>query len=349
METTRRHFLKVAGLAGAGLATLGLAACATPSKGQNGDAGSGGTSSTDTHSTTTGNAGGMTWQEMDAHHEAGIKAFPAPTEGKGAQPLEPRIENGVKVFELTCKKVQWEVEPGKKVEAWTYNGTVPGPLIRVTEGDRVRVIVKNELDESTAVHWHGVLVENSQDGVPFLTQPPIRPGETYVYEWTAANPGTHMYHSHHNSTKQNGMGLFGPLIIDPKDPGEQNRYNAQKEYLMFLSDGPLGYLLNGKSFPATEPIVAKKGERVRIRMINNGFLYHPMHLHGLTMTVVEKDGYPLPTPFRCDNLSVAPGDRWDVIVEATNPGKWAFHCHVLTHAESEMGMFGLVTVFIVEE
>lgn len=346
MESTRRHFLKVAGLAGAGLATLGLAGCATPAKET---AANQTTGPADPHAAAAAGGESATKLDIDAAHEAGVKAFPAATEGKGAQLLEPRVENGVKVYELTVRKVQWEIEPGKRVEAWTYNGTVPGPLIRVTEGDRVRVIVRNELDESTAVHWHGILLEKSQDGVPYVTQPPIKPGETYTYEFTAANAGTHMYHSHHNSTKQNSMGLFGPLIVDPRDPAEQNRYQTQSEALMFISDGALGYLINGKSFFATEPIVAKKGERVRIRMINNGSMYHPMHLHGLTMNVVEKDGYPLPMPWRCDNLSLAPGDRWDVVVEATAPGAWAFHCHVLPHAESEHGMFGLVTVFLVQE
>jgi FtsP/CotA-like multicopper oxidase with cupredoxin domain len=283
---------------------------------------------------------------MDAMHEKGIKAFPAKTEGRGNIPLEPRIEKGVKIFELTARKAQWEVTPGQKVEAWTYNGMVPGPLIRVREGDRVRVIVKNDLPESTAVHFHGLEVPNGQDGVPFITQPPIKPGETYTYEFTAPNSGSHMYHSHHNSTKQVSLGLLGAFLIDPKNRASDP--HSDLDHVLILNDGLGGYTLNGKGFPATEPLVAKLGQTVRIRFMNEGMMIHPMHLHGMHMTVITKDGWPLPAPYRCDTLNIAPGERWDVLVKCTNPGTWAFHCHILPHAESETGMFGMVTALIVK-
>jgi manganese oxidase len=284
--------------------------------------------------------------DMDAMHEAGVKAFPAKTEGKGNQLLEPRIENGVKIYDIVVRKIQWEVEVGKKVEAWAYNGQVPGPQIRVKEGDRVRMIVKNELAESTSVHFHGVEVPNAMDGVPFITQPPIKPGQTFTYEFTAPNPGSHMYHSHHNAAKQVGMGLLGAFIIEPKS--KRAIENVDIDYVMVINDGYHGYTLNGKGFPATEPIVAKLGDKVRIRFMNEGMIIHPMHLHGMHMTVIDKDGWPLPAPYRCDTLNVAPGERWDVVVNCTNPGVWAFHCHILPHAESEHGMFGMVTALIVQ-
>jgi FtsP/CotA-like multicopper oxidase with cupredoxin domain len=283
--------------------------------------------------------------QMDKLHEAGVKAFPAKTEGKGNQLLQPRVQNGVRVYELTCRKVQWEVEVGKRVEAWSYNGVVPGPQIRVKEGDRVRVIVKNELDESTSVHFHGVELPNNQDGVPFITQPPIKPGQTYTYEFTAPNPGSHMYHSHHNAAKQVGMGLLGAFIIEPKR--KRAIENVDVDYVMILNDGYHGYTVNGKGFPATEPIVARLGQKVRIRFMNEGMMIHPMHLHGMHMTVIDKDGWPQPAPWKCDTLNVAPGERWDVIVNCTSPGVWAFHCHILPHAESQHGMFGMVTALIV--
>jgi FtsP/CotA-like multicopper oxidase with cupredoxin domain len=286
--------------------------------------------------------------EMDRMHEAGVKAFPAPTQGKGNQPIEPRLENGVKVFELTASVMQWETEPGKFVEAWAYNEQVPGPQIRVKEGDRVRIHVTNNLHESHAVHWHGLEVPFDQDGVPFITQPPIKPGETYTYEFTVPNSGSHMYHSHYNAAEQVMKGLLGAFIVEPKNPKPYER-NIDVDYVMILNDGFHGYTINGKGFPATEPIVAKKGQRVRIRYMNEGMMIHPMHLHGMHMTVIEKDGWPQPMPWKCDTLNVAPGERWDVIVECTNPGTWAFHCHVLTHAESAHGMFGMVTALIVEE
>lgn len=287
-------------------------------------------------------------KEIDDMHAAGIKAFPAKTEGEGNKLLSYTMDGNTKVFKLNVSKIQWETSPGKKVDAYAYNGMVPGPLLRVTEGDRVRVVVKNEMDESTAVHWHGLLVDNKSDGVPFITQDPIRSGETYTYEFTAVNPGTHMYHSHHNAVAQVTGGLLGALIVDPKDKAELTRYKEDVDVVMVLNDGLLGFTLNGKEFPATAPIAVKQGQRVRIRYMNEGQIIHPMHLHGLTMLVVEKDGYALPQPYKVDTLNVAPGERFDVIVEANNPGVWAFHCHILSHAESEHGMHGMVTAFIVE-
>jgi FtsP/CotA-like multicopper oxidase with cupredoxin domain len=283
---------------------------------------------------------------MDAMHEAGVKAFPAATEGKGNQLLSPRLEGGVKIYELTASEIQWEVEPGKRVKAWAYNGQVPGPQIRVRQGDRVRVVLKNELPESTVIHFHGVEVPNDQDGVPYITQPPIKPGETYAYEFTVPNAGSHMYHSHHNAAIQVMLGLLGAFIVEPKRPSKMEQ--ADVDYVMILNDGPHGYTLNGKAFPATEPVVATRGQRLRIRFMNEGMMIHPMHLHGIHMTVIAKDGWDQPAPWKCDTLNVAPGERWDVIVNCNNPGTWAFHCHILTHAESQHGMFGMVTVLIVK-
>ncbi len=285
-------------------------------------------------------------EEMDRMHEAGVKAFPAKTVGKGNQLMQPRMQNGVKVFELTAKKIRWETMPGQTVEAWVYNDQLPGPQIRVREGDRVRLIVKNELPESTAVHFHGLEVPNDQDGVPFITQPPIKSGQTYTYEFTAPNPGSHMYHSHHNAAKQVGLGLLGAFIIEPKHPLPIEK--AEIDYVLIMNDGAHGYTFNGKSFPATEPLVAKVGQKVRIRLMNEGMMIHPMHLHGMHMTVIAKDGWAQPAPWKCDTLNVAPGERWDVIVNCNNRGTWAFHCHILPHAESAHGMFGMVTALIVK-
>jgi FtsP/CotA-like multicopper oxidase with cupredoxin domain len=353
-RANRRNFLKTTALSA--LAAGALTACKAPAaaavtKKQNGVA----TGNDSNHSggTTAAHPAAVSAaskaEEMDRMHEAGIKAFPDPTTGKGNQILAPRVENGVKVYDLTCSKVKWEVSRGKFVDAWTYNGVVPGPQIRVREGDRVRVNVKNELDESTAVHFHGLELPNDQDGVPFITQPPIRPGESYTYEFTipAGNYGSHMYHSHHNAAKQVGLGLLGAFIVEPRRPKSIEKVDI--DYTMILNDGAHGYTLNGKGFPATEPIVAKLGQRVRIRFMNEGMMIHPMHLHGMHMTVIAKDGWDQPAPWKCDTLNIAPGERWDVIVNCTNPGTWAFHCHVLPHAESEHGMFGMVTALVVQK
>ena len=260
--------------------------------------------------------------------------------------MAPRIERGVKCYDLTAREIQWEVEPGRRVKAWAYNEQVPGPQIRVREGDRVRITLRNELPESTAIHFHGLEVPMDQDGVPFITQPPIKPGASYTYEFTVPNAGSHMYHSHHNAAKQVLLGLLGAFIVEPKQAKAIER--ADVDHVMILNDGPHGYTLNGKGFPATEPVVAKKGQRLRIRYMNEGLMIHPMHLHGMHMTVIAKDGWDVPMPWKCDTLNIAPGERWDVIVECNNPGTWAFHCHILSHAESDHGMFGMVTVLIVK-
>ncbi|MEK7277616.1 MAG: multicopper oxidase domain-containing protein, partial [Chloroflexota bacterium] len=240
----------------------------------------------------------------------------------------------------------WEVSPGQSVAAMMYNGLVPGPEIRVTEGDKVRVVCKNEMTQSTSIHFHGVLVPNSMDGVPFITQGPIKTGETFTYEFTARNPGSHMYHSHHNAAEQVTKGLMGAFIIEPK--GASAEQAADAEYTMVLNDSGIGLTINGKSFPYTQPMVAKLGQTIRVRHMNEGLLIHPMHLHGLPQTVFSKDGWPLTQPYKCDTLNVAPGERYDVLVTCDEPGVWAYHCHILTHVESAHGMFGMVTALIVQ-
>jgi len=286
-------------------------------------------------------------ETMDAMHEKGIKAFPAKTAHYGNQPLEPKLVNGVKVFELTATEMKWETAPGQMVSAMAYNGQVPGPQIRVREGDRVRVVLKNQLTQSTAIHFHGLELPVAMDGVPFITQPPVKPGESYTYEFTVPNAGSHMYHSHHNAAVQVGLGLLGAFIVEPKNKSKEPK--VDQDVVFILNDGAHGYTFNGKSFPATQPIVAKLGQKIRIRYMNEGMMIHPMHLHGMHQTVIAKDGWDQPAPWKCDTLNIAPGERWDVIVNCNNPGTWAFHCHILPHAESDHGMFGMVTALVVQK
>lgn len=346
-KTSRRRFLRDGGVVAlvAGVACKGgSTAAAAPPASQAKSGQTGGTMGP--HDTSAGASALANADAMDAMHEKGIKAFPAKTAGKGNQILPPKMDKGVKVFEITAKKIQWETEPGRLVEAWAYNDQVPGPQIRVREGDKVRVVLHNELPESTAVHFHGLELPNAMDGVPFITQPPVKPGQSFTYEFVAPNPGSHMYHSHHDSAKQVGLGLLGAFIIEPKEKTPYD--NADVDEVLILNDGVHGYTFNGKSFPATQPLVANLGQKLRIRFMNEGMMIHPMHLHGMHMTVIAKDGWPVPAPWKCDTLNVAPGERWDVIVNCNNPGTWAFHCHILPHAESEHGMFGMVTALVVK-
>jgi FtsP/CotA-like multicopper oxidase with cupredoxin domain len=279
--------------------------------------------------------------EMDRMHEAGIKAFPAKTAALGGQVLEPRLDGGVKVFELTATEIKWEVSPGQFVDGMAYNGQIPGPELHARTGDRVRVVLHNQLPQSTAIHFHGLLVPNDMDGVPFITQPPVKPGQSFTYEFTVKDgPGTYMYHSHHNATEQVTRGLLGAFVVDPP----ARTWDVAQT--MIMGDGPLGYTINGKGFPATQPIMAKLGQKVLVRFLNAGQLAHPMHLHGFHFTVVSRDGVPI-SPYVVDTLSVSPGEIYDVVFTADSPGVWAFHCHILSHAESDHGMQGMVTAVIV--
>jgi FtsP/CotA-like multicopper oxidase with cupredoxin domain len=284
----------------------------------------------------------------DVAAEAVAKRFPEQTALVGNQPLEPRIEGGVKVFEIDCSAFEWQIDAQKPtVHALGFNGMWPGPILRVTEGDAVRVVVTNRLDESTGIHFHGQNVPNAMDGVPFITQPPIMPGESFTYEFVAGPAGSHMYHSHHNATDQVGRGLLGAFLVEPRDPAL--RYTADHDIVWISNDSLGGFTINGKGFPATAPIVARLGQQVLVRYMNEGVMMHPWHLHGMPMRVVARDGYPLgPAAFTCDTLGVNPGERWDVLIDCNNPGVWAFHCHVLTHAEGRDGMFGMVNALIVE-
>ncbi len=253
------------------------------------------------------------------------------------------LDHGVKVFHLTAALVHWTTAPGQSYTAWAYNGSVPGPEIRVTEGDKVRIVVRNLLPEGTTVHWHGLFVPNNMDGVPMVTQDPIKPGHTFTYSFTAEPAGTHQYHSHMDDLKQVTSGLYGAFIVDPRRPAA----HFDREFTMVLGDTGLGYIINGKSFPATTPLVVHQGDRVRIRMINMGDMYHPFHLHGFDFTEIAKDGLPIPEQLQMatNEIDAAPGGSYDVAFTADRVGVWAFHCHILDHVTGPNGeMTGMITV-----
>ena len=289
----------------------------------------------------------MTAEEMRDVDAAVTAQFPAETEGRGNQVLEPEIQaDGTLQWELTASVIQWETEPGTIVEAYAYNGMVPGPQLHAEVGDHIRIILHNELPEPTTIHSHGLFVPPEMDGVPVISQEAVMPGESFTYEYTLRNSGSHMYHSHFMAEHQVPMGLLGAFIVT--DPAADEPA-VDQDVAMILNDGPLGFTINGKGFPATEPIVAKQGDKIRIRYMNEGLQIHPMHLHGIPQLVVAKDGWALPDPHYEDTVLIAPGERIDVIVDATELGVWAFHCHILTHAEGPDGMFGMVTALIVEK
>jgi FtsP/CotA-like multicopper oxidase with cupredoxin domain len=270
-------------------------------------------------------------------------------ESRGDQVLPHRMDDGVKVFELRTSVVRWTILPGVTVDAYTYNGQIPGPRIHIREGDRVRIHVKNELPEDTTVHWHGLILPNPMDGPVDITQAPIKPGQTYTYEFTAEQYGTYFYHPHAKPDRTQALGLYGALIIDPADPA--NEITADREYVIQLQewlrregltypampmDGaqPNYFTINGKAYPATDTIPMKLGETLKVRFIGSqsGFI-HPMHIHGGPFEVVARDGSTIPTAARyfADTVNIGPGQRYDVVWKARRPGKWLIHCHVSHH------------------
>ncbi len=304
----------------------------------------------------------MSWQERDAMMAEVAKKYPAKTSGLGNSILEPIMSaDGFKEFHLTAKVIDWEIEPGKFVEGWSYNGEIPGPIIQANVGDKVRIVLKNELAESTALHPHGVRTSNSMDGVPPYTQDPIPPGGSFSYEFTAEEPAVGIYHPHHNAQVQMSNGMFGALVIGDwkaiamKAAGNRladrdKDGKAELEVMMVLNDsGTIGLSLNGKSFPATTPYVLKVGESMVVHYFNEGAMAHPMHLHQPAGLVVARDGVVLESPFWMDTLNVAPGERWTVIYTARDPGVWAWHCHILSHVDTPKGMRYMVTALIVEQ
>jgi hypothetical protein len=270
--------------------------------------------------------------------------------------------DGAKEFKLTAEIHPWAPIKGVLTNAWSYNGQAPGPTIRVKEGDHVRVTLLNNLPEATTIHWHGLHVPIEMDGVPDVSQKPIPPGQSFTYDFIASHPGTFIYHSHFNDMKQIGNGLYGAFIIDPKD-GAANVTKYDHDYTMLLSGFQINgsesekdyFTINGRSYPDTTPIVVKKGETVRLRLINiDSMEVHTMHLHGLDFQVIAKDGHPVPYPQTMNTVLIGPAETYDIAFKADAVGSWMFQCHILDHtmngddmSPGEMG--GLVTYVKVTE
>ncbi|MDD3765436.1 MAG: copper oxidase [Nevskiales bacterium] len=259
------------------------------------------------------------------------------------------MKDGVKEFHLVAEEVEHEFAPGCVARCWGYNGTTPGPTLEAVEGDRVRIYVTNRLQEHTTIHWHGLLLPSGMDGVGGLNQPHIQPGETYVYEFTLRQHGTHMYHPHADEMVQMAVGMMGLFIIHPKEPEPIDR-----DYCFLLHNWALHpgtyrpdpsimvdfdlWTFNSKVFPAIEPLVARSGERVRIRMGNLSMWNHPIHLHGVQFDVTGGDGGRWPQARWRSEVTeiVGVGQMRDIEFTAV-PGDWAFHCHMSHHTMNAMG------------
>lgn len=263
--------------------------------------------------------------------------------------LPHRMDGEVKVFHLVAEEFEHEFAPGSKAICWGYNGGTPGPTIEATEGDRVRILVTNRLREATTIHWHGLLLPSGMDGVGGLTQPKIQPGETFAYEFTLRQHGTHMYHPHADEMTQMAMGMMGLFIIHPKGGDTVDRDYAFILHNFALHPGTRRpdpavmqdfdlWTFNSKVFPAIETLVARTGERVRIRVGNLSMWNHPIHLHGVQFDVTGSDGgrWPRAQWRREVTEIVGVGQMRDIEFTAV-PGDWALHCHMSHHTMGPMG------------
>jgi FtsP/CotA-like multicopper oxidase with cupredoxin domain len=295
---------------------------------------------------------------------------------------------GIRDIQLEARELTWELAPGRVVKAMAYNGQIPGPEIRLKEGERVRIVLKNALAEPTTIHWHGVDVPNSMDGVPGVTQKPVPPGDTFVYEFEARPAGTRWYHTHFQEHRQLDLGLYAPLIIEPAQP---ESFPVDREYTLVLDDwatgsgrplagtqegtaggrggmggmmggmmggrmgrmmegmmgrGGMGRMMggshtiaydtmtiNGKAYPATQPLQVRQGERVRLRLINASADHtHVIRLAGHPLQVTHPDGNPLVQAAEVDAVPIAPSERYDVLFVADRPGTWFLACAEPGHA-----------------
>jgi FtsP/CotA-like multicopper oxidase with cupredoxin domain len=261
--------------------------------------------------------------------------------------------DGVKVFHLVAEEVEHEFAPGLKATCWGYNGHVHGPAIEVVEGDRVRFYVSNRLPAATTVHWHGILLPNGMDGVGGLNQKAIQPGETFKYEFTIRQNGMGMYHAHHDEMTQMGLGMTGLFIMHPRRPQGPR---VDRDFALMLHEWKVNpgakrpdpnemvefnlLTINGKVYPATDPLVVEKGQRVRIRIGNLSAMdHHPIHLHGYRFHITETDGGVIPESARMleTTVLVPVGSTKTVEFVADEPGDWAMHCHMTHHVMNQMG------------
>lgn len=302
------------------------------------------------------------WEKSYSGGPLDVKPLPPVLPGRGYKPvvvpngaaLPFKIIDGVKVFHLIAEEVDHWFDSGLRAKCWGYNGRVNGTVIEAVEGERVRIYVTNRLSVATSVHWHGFNLPSGMDGVGGLTQPYIKAGETFKYEFTLRQYGTQMFHSHHDEMTQMGMGLIGNFIIHPRNPRPE--YQVDRDFSLMVSEWVIeagasrpntvkdsGFnilTINGKAFPSTAPLICRTGDKTRFRIGNLGAMdHHPMHLHGHHFRVTATDGeeIPLSAQWPESTVLVAVGQTRNIEFIADAPGDWAFHCHMTHHVMNQMG------------
>jgi FtsP/CotA-like multicopper oxidase with cupredoxin domain len=272
-----------------------------------------------------------------------------PVETPDLPDLPWKLVNGAKEFHLHAQPVKRELLPGQAMNHWGYNGTMPGPTIQVTEGDRVRIVLHNELPEPTSLHLHGLELPVAMDGVPHVVQNPVKPGETFVYELTVHQTGTYFYHAH--EAMQEAIGMVGLFIIHPKaayTPAVDQDFAliTQEFDIQGAADTPdttsmtFHWLtVNGRCGPYITPLVVRLGNRVRIRILNFSSMdHHPIHVHGHTFWVTGTEGGRIPESawIPGNNVLVGVAQVREFEFVANNPGDWVMHCHMFHHMMNHM-------------
>jgi FtsP/CotA-like multicopper oxidase with cupredoxin domain len=334
-EFSRRDLMRATGSAG----LLGLAGCSTPSS----DAPS-------------------SLDQQQKVKQSGLSPAGAP------QVVDVTEQNN----QVTLRSVTstLPVHPGEamggpvelpRVWAWQADDrepSVPGPVIRTTEGEDVEVTLDNtEANMPHTVHFHGVSKTWENDGVPTTTGITVMPGEEHTYEIPANVPGTHLYHCHYNTHRHIDMGMYGVFRVDPKgyEPADQELFMTVKDWdsrLNRMMNGedvsysardrsPDVFTINGRSAPRTlhpedgSPVIVSEGDTVRLHLANNGYMSHPLHTHNHRFRVVEKDGSEIPevAQYEQDVVNLAPAERKTIEFEAdADPGIYLLHCHKVSHA-----------------
>lgn len=332
----------------------------------------------------------------------------------------PKPGEVIQEYNMELVVARHEIVPRIEFHAYAYNGTVPGPEIRVREGQWVKVNFTNKTHDFHTIHWHGMQLANEMDGVPLATQFPVAYGQTFQYLFRAQPAGTHFYHCHNMTPLHIQAGMYGALIVEAEDDPVRKMFPYTRDYTLVLSEIDLNmvrdqmnemlqmgrmmdhmngsprlmaemsgkmmgwfvnkeaflkaveegwippydpslagamqppkpnfFMINGKSYPMTEPIWIRRGEYIRVRLINAGFMPHFMHLHGHDFWEVCRDGAPLASPVQLNTIPVFPGGTCDIIIHGSNPGSWHFHDHS-DLASTNNGFFpgGMMTMLMYED
>ena len=312
MSGTRRRFFQDAAIFGAGL--LGMS-----------------------ESLQAQNEKAIPMRPREAHREHTLPSAFLPMTTPDVADLPHKMDGAVKVFRLDAEPVKKKIAPFKTIDAWGYNGSCPGPTIQVQQGDRVRVIFENRLPESTSLHWHGLEIPIEQDGVPYISQKPVAPGEKYVYEFTVHQEGTFFYHAH--SAMQEMMGQIGFFVAHPE---KDYKPRVDHDYGLILQEWAVlpsntvpntaamefnWLTFNGVAAPMTTPLLTRLGSRVRLRILNLGMDHHPVHLHGHQFVVTGTEGGRAPesTWYPMNTVLVGVAQARVVEFEAKYPGAWMIH------------------------